>query len=129
MRSISFVSANYVGRALNYPGGSVSDWGKFDAATLEQDPARHVPPIVADVVKAGFKNIDLWTAHCHWQRHGAAAADAVKRICNDMETEFRAGRFEAGVLRGISEITDLLAAHFPPGGPHRNELPDKPLVI
>ena len=34
MRSISFVSANYVGRASNYPGGSVADWGKFDADTL-----------------------------------------------------------------------------------------------
>ena len=84
MRSISFISANYVGRASNYPGGSVSDWGKFDAVTLAQDPARHFPSIVADVVKEGFKNIDLWTAHCHWQRHGHAAADAVKRLCNDV---------------------------------------------
>ena len=29
----------------------------------------------------------------------------------------------------IAEVTALLVAHYPSSGPHRNELPDKPLVI
>jgi uncharacterized membrane protein len=50
-------------------------------------------------------------------------------ICRRMETAFRARRFEAGVLAGIAEITELLARHFPPPSPNPDELPDRPVVI
>lgn len=50
-------------------------------------------------------------------------------ICHVMETEFRAGNFEGGVLKGVTAVTQLLAKHFPPGGAHRNELPDKPVML
>jgi len=50
-------------------------------------------------------------------------------ICRTMETEFRAGNFEGGVLKGIAAVTKLLAKHFPANGAHRNELPDKPVVL
>jgi uncharacterized membrane protein len=50
-------------------------------------------------------------------------------ICHAMEAEFRAGRFEGGVLRGIAAVTDLLAAHFPPVERRRNELPDRPVLL
>jgi uncharacterized membrane protein len=46
-----------------------------------------------------------------------------------MESEFRQGRFMSGVLEGIAEVTADLAAHFPLRGPHRNELPDPPVVL
>ena len=46
-----------------------------------------------------------------------------------MDMEFRAGRFEGGVLQGISEVSHELARYFPARGPHPNELPDKPVVI
>ena len=46
-----------------------------------------------------------------------------------MELEFGARNFERGALKGIAEVTALLVAHYPSSGPHRNELPDKPLVI
>jgi uncharacterized membrane protein len=52
-----------------------------------------------------------------------------ERICKAMETEFRAGNFEAGVLRGIEEVSSQLAAHFPRHGRGKNELPDAPVVI
>lgn len=58
-----------------------------------------------------------------------AGKAAWEKICNAMEVEFRARNFERGALRGIAEVTALLAAHYPSSGPHRNELPDKPLVI
>ena len=50
-------------------------------------------------------------------------------ICRRMETEFHAGRFEAGALSAIDEITRLLAAHFPAGESNPDELPDRPVVI
>lgn len=50
-------------------------------------------------------------------------------ICRRMETAFRVGRYEAGVLAGIREITALLAQHFPPGERNPDELPDKPVVL
>jgi uncharacterized membrane protein len=50
-------------------------------------------------------------------------------ICHDMEADFRIGRFEAGVIKGIEAVSRELAEFFPSHGPHQNELPDKPVVI
>jgi uncharacterized membrane protein len=57
-------------------------------------------------------------------------------MCNEMETMFRQGQFEAGVLQGIAKISAELEAHFPlvesknkQSKKKRNELPDKPLVL
>ena len=57
---------------------------------------------------------------------GAAAWET---ICRGMEKEFRAGLFEHGVIKGIQEVSRLMAQHFPakPGG--SNELPDTPVMI
>jgi len=52
-----------------------------------------------------------------------------ERICGNMESAFRQGDFEAGVVGGIREVTRHLAEHFPPIGDDRNELPDKPVVL
>jgi len=50
-------------------------------------------------------------------------------VCRAVETEFRAGRFETGVLKGIEAVTALIAPHFPPQARDRNELPDRPALI
>ncbi|MBR1130719.1 TPM domain-containing protein [Bradyrhizobium iriomotense] len=50
-------------------------------------------------------------------------------ICRAMEAEFRSGQFERGVIAGIAAVSRELARHFPPGGPHANELPDAPVVM
>ncbi len=57
---------------------------------------------------------------------GDAAWDA---ICRGMQSEFAAGRFEAGAILGIEAISDLLALHFPAGEDNPNELPDAPIVL
>ncbi len=54
---------------------------------------------------------------------------AWENICRSMEKEFRAGLFEHGVIKGIQDVSRLLAQHFPPEPGHRNELPDAPVVI
>jgi uncharacterized membrane protein len=52
-----------------------------------------------------------------------------EKICVDMETDFRAGNFTGGVIRGIEAVSRQMATHFPPHGAGPNELPDKPVVI
>ena len=54
---------------------------------------------------------------------------AWEKICVEMETDFRAGDFEGGVIKGIEAVSRQLAAHFPPRGIGPNELPDAPVVI
>jgi uncharacterized membrane protein len=62
--------------------------------------------------------------------HARVGATAWETICGAMQQEFAAGRFEAGVIAGLSSASDLLQQHYPPDrGGNRNELPDAPVVV
>jgi uncharacterized membrane protein len=50
-------------------------------------------------------------------------------ICRTMETAFRSGEYEKGVIAGIEAVTAHLAKHFPAAGEGRNELLDKTVVL
>jgi uncharacterized membrane protein len=52
-----------------------------------------------------------------------------EKICAEMETDFRARKFESGVIKGIQSVSRELAKHFPPHAGDPNELPDAPVVI
>jgi uncharacterized membrane protein len=52
-----------------------------------------------------------------------------QKICAAMESDFKAGHFESGVIKGIQAVSLQLAAHFPKHGAGPNELPDAPVVI
>jgi len=52
-----------------------------------------------------------------------------EKICAEMESNFRAGNFAGGVIKGIQAVSRQLATHFPAHGAGRNELPDAPVVI
>jgi uncharacterized membrane protein len=52
-----------------------------------------------------------------------------EKICQAMETDFKAGNFAGGVVRGIEAVSRQLAAHFPKHGAGKNELPDAPVVM
>jgi uncharacterized membrane protein len=52
-----------------------------------------------------------------------------EKICQMMEAQFRDGRFEQGVIAGITAVTQHLAIHFPSDGAAVNELPDAPVVL
>ena len=52
-----------------------------------------------------------------------------EKICRAMETDFKAGNFESGVIKGIEAVSRQLATHFPRHGSGRNELPDAPVVM
>ena len=50
-------------------------------------------------------------------------------ICTRTESAFSEGRFEAGALAAIEEVTALLTRHFPARAANPNELSDKPVVL
>jgi len=61
---------------------------------------------------------------------GVKASDATwQAICRAMEEHFRAGRYQEGAIVGVRAVSDLLARDFPADGRHRNELPDRPVVM
>lgn len=61
--------------------------------------------------------------------HAKVGAAGWERICREMETDFRAGNFERGVIKGVEAVSRELATHFPKLSNGLNELPDAPVVI
>ncbi len=49
--------------------------------------------------------------------------------CQLMQIHFREGRYEQGSLEGIRAVAALIARHFPGTHGHKDELPDKPVVL
>ena len=56
-------------------------------------------------------------------------AEEWTRICRAMQDAFAAGRYADGAIAGVRSASQLLAKHFPASGPHRNDLPDRPVLI
>ena len=59
--------------------------------------------------------------------HAHVGAEGWEKICRQIETAFRDGRFEEGIVTGIRAVGELLARHYP--GTGSNEIPDKPVVL
>jgi uncharacterized membrane protein len=71
-----------------------------------------------DVEIVADRGIDVKVGAAGWEK-----------ICRDMEGDFKAGKFESGVIRGIEAVSRQLARYFPAHGKGPNELPDAPVVI
>lgn len=52
-------------------------------------------------------------------------------VCEDMEREFRAGRFADGAVVGVGDVGRIIAAHFPQRAGQRDEdeLPNRPTLL
>ena len=50
-------------------------------------------------------------------------------ICRAMETHFRRGDFEAGMLAGIQAVAHHLRTHYPQGSGDSNEIPDQAVIL
>ncbi len=61
--------------------------------------------------------------------NGKVGTEGWEKICAVLEKEFRAGLFEYGVIKGIQEVSAVLAQHFPKQPGSTNELPDAPVVL
>jgi uncharacterized membrane protein len=71
-----------------------------------------------DVEIVADRGIDMKVGAAGWEK-----------ICRDMEGDFKAGKFQSGVIRGIEAVSRQLAQYFPAQGKGANELPDAPVVI
>lgn len=61
--------------------------------------------------------------------HAKVGDSAWHHISHDMETQFKAGQFEAGVLHGITQISLLLNQYYPADAHNPNELPNAPVIF
>jgi uncharacterized membrane protein YgcG len=54
-----------------------------------------------------------------------------RTVCDDMEREFRAGRFREGALVGVEDAGRIVARCFPqqPGQRDEDELPNRPTLL
>lgn len=52
-----------------------------------------------------------------------------RAICHEIEQHYRRGDFRTGSVTGVDKIGAELAAHFPRTGEHKNEQPDRPVVL
>lgn len=75
--------------------------------------AEHAIEVVAD------RGLSRHVSPAQWQQ-----------IVAHMTGEFRAGRYEQGLVQAVDEVTALLVRHFPaaPGTANPNELPDPPVL-
>jgi len=52
-----------------------------------------------------------------------------EEICLEMESAFRLGKFEAGVISGIYAVSSHLQRFFPKKSTSVNELPNEPIIL
>lgn len=103
MLTPSFITANYVARALNYRGPA--DWMPNNDATIAAASAEHFLQIVQDVVAAGFESIDIWTAHCHWLHHDTEDyLEQIKGYCSQFDLTISS---YAGGMDNVTTAADL----------------------
>jgi sugar phosphate isomerase/epimerase len=101
----SFITANYVARALNYRGPH--DWMSHDDATLAAASPETFLAIVQDIVSAGYEAIDVWTAHCHYINHARDDyLEQIKGYCSqfDLTITSYAGGFEANTPADVDKV-------------------------
>ncbi len=62
---------------------------------------------------------------------GRVSDEQWRGVCQLMEERLRAGEAEAAVIRGITAVSDLLAAFYPQDGsqPDEDELPNRPHIF
>ncbi|EIF30854.1 putative membrane protein [Burkholderia sp. Ch1-1] len=61
--------------------------------------------------------------------HARVGPGEWEAICQRMEAEFKRGNYEAGVLSGVEQVTELLRKHFPAETGICEELPSKPAIL
>lgn len=94
MPQISFITANFAGRALNYAGPQ--DWASNDAATVRTIDGPGFSAMAAEIADAGFDAIDIWHAHCHYQFHADSDyLEVVKGVCSAYD--FRITSYAGGL--------------------------------
>jgi len=63
--------------------------------------------------------------------NGRESAAQWAAVCEDMQREFRAGRYADGVIAGVEDVGRIIGAHYPqrPGQRDVDELPNRPALL
>jgi uncharacterized membrane protein len=63
--------------------------------------------------------------------NGLVSSAEWQAACEDMEREFRAGRFREGGVVGVEDVGMIIARHFPqlPGQRDEDQLPNRPRLL
>jgi uncharacterized membrane protein len=61
--------------------------------------------------------------------HARVGPQGWELVCRQMESAFRQGDFEGGVLGGIRAVSEHLRRHYPAQGAQENEVPNRPAVL
>ena len=61
--------------------------------------------------------------------HAKVGSLGWEAICHGMETAFKDGKYESGVVSGIQAVTQHLKKYYPAARAGQNELSDKPVVL
>lgn len=63
--------------------------------------------------------------------NGRVGAAEWAAVCEDMQREFRAGRYASGVVTGVEDVGRIIGAHYPqrPGQRDEDELPNRPALL
>lgn len=63
--------------------------------------------------------------------NGHVTAAAWAAVCEDMQREFRAGRYAEGVVAGVEAVGRIIGAVYPqrPGQRDEDELPNRPALL
>jgi uncharacterized membrane protein len=63
--------------------------------------------------------------------NGRVTAAQWAAVCEDMQREFRAGRYAEGVITGVEDVGRIIGALYPqrPGRRDEDELPNRPALL
>lgn len=63
--------------------------------------------------------------------NGRVTAAEWAAVCEDMQRDFRAGRYAEGVIAGVEDVGRIIGAHYPqrPGQRDEDELPNRPALL
>jgi len=78
---LSYVTANLIGAGFGFNGDP--DWGKLEAAMIEQTTPQTFRKIAKAVKAMGFDGVEIYTGHCSYLKRDLDYAKAIRDVCNE----------------------------------------------
>ena len=78
---LSYVTANLIGQPFGWNGDT--DWGKLDAAMIEETTPKSFRKIARKVKKIGFEGIEIYTGHCSYVKRGVDYGKSIAAACGE----------------------------------------------
>jgi len=76
---LSYVTANLIAEPFGFSGDT--DWGKLDAAMVDQTTPDSFRAIARHVKHMGFDGIEIYTGHCSYLKRDLKFAKSIRDVC------------------------------------------------